>query len=343
MATKSRGDENDPFAHPGGSGSWSGTAQPPPPGPPLPPGSPGAMADPPFAPIASPPAPPVPPVPPASAGSAPIATPPGAYGYPAPSAGGIMYPPPPPSSSWGASSAKNWMGITSLVMGVTCIFAGLIGAIFGHMGLAACRRGEANNRGLALAGVIVNYSMIGLGLVGFAVSAATGDDGRSATPTHTSGFATQRAEPSVEPSFGAAASHPLDASLAVSSYWYDLAIGNCVSDFYAAEPDASGEYPFVDPVVVPCSESHYGEVYALALIGGTEPPNDAVFQAHMAQLCEGSAFEDYVGVSDYFSSALYYDTLYPSPEAWKDGGHEMVCVLVDESGSTVGSLKDSGL
>lgn len=340
MATKSRGDENDPFANQGGRASWSGTAQPPPPGPPLPPGSPGAMPDLPFAPT---PIPPAPPLPPASAGSAPIATPPGAHGYPAPSAGGTMYPPPPPSSSWGASSAKNWMGITSLVMGVTCIFAGLLGAIFGHMGLAACRRGEANNRGLALAGLIVNYSIIGLGLVGLAVTVATGDDGRSATPTHTSGFATQSAEPTADPASDAAASHPLDSSLAISRYWYDLAVGNCISNFYAAEPDASGEYPFVDPVIVPCSEPHYGEVYALALIGGTEPPNDAVFQAHMAQLCEGSAFEAYVGVSDYFSSALYYDTLYPNPAAWKDGGNEMVCVLIDESGATVGSLKNSGL
>ena len=330
MATKSRGDENDPFAKPGGRSSWSGTAKPPPPGPPLPPGSPGTAADPQVAPA------PVPPDP----------TPPNPTGP----GGSIMYPPPSPSTSWGASSSKNWMGITSLVLGVTCIGAGLVGAIFGHLGLAACRRGEANNRGLALAGVIVNYSMIGLGLVGLVFALATsGDSGRPSTPTHTSGFATQNAEPTqstgptAEPTLDAAAGYPLDTSLAVSHYWYDLTVGDCVSAFYSAEPDASGSYPFQDPTLVPCSEPHYGEVYALALIGGTQAPDDAVFQAHTAQLCEGPAFADYVGVSDYADSALYYDVLYPNPEAWNDGGHEMVCVVVEDSGSTVGSLRDSGL
>jgi hypothetical protein len=236
------------------------------------------------------------------------------------------------------------MGVTSLVLGVTVCGAGLLGAIFGHLGLAACRRGEATNRGLALAGVIVNYSMIGLGLVGLAIAAATGGDvGRSATPTHTSGFATQNADPTSAPAVDAAAGHPLDTSLAVSHYWYDLALGDCVSAFHAAEPDASGEYPFVDPIVVPCSESHYGEVYAVAAIGGTEAPNDAIVQAHIAQLCEGSAFTDYVGVSDYYESSLYYDVLYPNSAAWADGGNEMVCVVVEESGSTVGSLRGAGL
>ena len=350
MGTKSRGEENDPFAKPGERSSWSGTAKPPPPGPPLPPGSPGTAAGSRVTPTPVPPGP-TPPTPPTSA---PIATPPGAHGYPPPSAGSTMYPPPSPSTSWGASSSKNWMGITSLVLGVTCIGAGLLGAIFGHLGLAACKRGEANNRGLTLAGVIVNYSMFCLGLAGLVFALATaGDAGRPSTPTHTSGFATQNAEPTqgagptaeptAAPTIDAAAGHPLDTSLAISRYWYDLTVGDCVSAFYAAEPDESGDYPFQDPTVVPCSEPHYGEVYALALIGGTEAPDDAVFQAHTAQLCEGPAFTDYVGVSDYFDSALYYDVLYPNPEAWKDGGHEMVCVVVEESGTTVGSLRDSGL
>ncbi len=255
-----------------------------------------------------------------------------------------MYPPPPPAGNWGASSAKNWMGITSLVLGLTCIGAGLLGVIFGHMGLAACRRGEANNRGLALAGEIVNYSMIAQGLKRNVIAAVTGGDaGRPTTPTHTSGFATQNAEPTPTSAFDVTEGHPLDTSLAISRYWYDLTVGDCVSDFYAAEPDANGDHPFTDPTVVPCSEPHYGEVFALALIGGTEAPSEAVFQAHIAQLCEGPAFANYVGVSDYYASSLYHDVLYPNPAAWKDGGHEMVCVVVEESGSTVGSLRGSGL
>lgn len=276
MCTKSRGDENDPFANPGGRSSWSGTAQPPPPGPPLPPGSPGGTVGPQFAPAPTPPAS----TPPASAPPAPvpIGAPPGAYGYPPPPAGGYMYPPPPASSTWGASSAKNWMGITSLIL--ACIGGGLLGIVFGHMGLVACKRGEANNRGVALAGVIVNYSMIGLLVMVLALVGVLSRSAPSATPTHTSGFATQNAEATQVPIADATEGHPLDTSLAISGYWYDLTIGECVSSFHASEPDASGEYPFQDPTVVPCSEPHYGEVYALATIGGTEASNDAVFQAH---------------------------------------------------------------
>ena len=89
--------------------------------------------------------------------------------YPAPNA--VAYPPPPPAGygyapTYAPSAApKNWMGITALILSViTPIFVitAIPGVIFGHLGLAACKRGEANNRGLALAGVIVGWIMIGL-------------------------------------------------------------------------------------------------------------------------------------------------------------------------------------
>ena len=92
--------------------------------------------------------------------------------YPPPPA--VAYPPPPPAgygyAPTHAPSAypKNWMGILSLILSaVTPIFGitAIPGVIFGHLGLAAFKRGEANNRGLALAGVIVGWVMIGFGVL----------------------------------------------------------------------------------------------------------------------------------------------------------------------------------
>jgi len=96
--------------------------------------------------------------------------------YPAPNSS--SYPPQPPAGYGYApvyaptAAPKNWMGITSLILSlVTPIFVitAIPGVVFGHLGLAACKRGEANNRGLALAGVIVGWVMIGLGIFSVAI------------------------------------------------------------------------------------------------------------------------------------------------------------------------------
>ncbi len=75
---------------------------------------------------------------------------------------------PVPPAYWGPHpSEKNWMGVTSLVLGLAFMVAGPItaipGVIFGHLGRAAARRGEATNGNLALAGLIVSY--VGLGVM----------------------------------------------------------------------------------------------------------------------------------------------------------------------------------
>ncbi|MDR1633813.1 MAG: DUF4190 domain-containing protein [Bifidobacteriaceae bacterium] len=80
-----------------------------------------------------------------------------------------------------ARPAKNGMGVASLVLsiaGVT-VLAGLaigsiLGVIFGHIGLAAAGRGEANNKGIALAGVIIGYIGIALSLLIWGLVAAVG-------------------------------------------------------------------------------------------------------------------------------------------------------------------------
>lgn len=86
-----------------------------------------------------------------------------------------MPPPPPPPPGYSDHShepveKKNGLGIASLVLGIISIIGiitvvggilfGLIGAILGFIARGRVKRGEADNGGVALAGVIT--SLIGL-------------------------------------------------------------------------------------------------------------------------------------------------------------------------------------
>ncbi|MFI6645592.1 DUF4190 domain-containing protein [Streptomyces sp. NPDC050504] len=97
---------------------------------------------------------------------------PGYSGYPGyPGAPGYG-----PPGAWGIAPAPaNGMGIASLVLGIVavtgfCLYGlgivlGVLAVIFGAIGRGKARRGEADNGGMALAGII-------LGVVGALVSAA---------------------------------------------------------------------------------------------------------------------------------------------------------------------------
>jgi peptidyl-prolyl cis-trans isomerase B (cyclophilin B) len=66
------------------------------------------------------------------------------------------------------AEAKNWMNVASLALSLSGLILGvtaIAGIVFGHLGLSAVKRGEANNRGLGLAGLIIGYVLTGLGLL----------------------------------------------------------------------------------------------------------------------------------------------------------------------------------
>lgn len=95
----------------------------------------------------------------------PPAVPPGmlapAYGTQA------AYPPPPHAAP--ANTSRNWLGITSLVLGIV---GGVVFAlVFGFMSLSANKRGQANNRGLAIAGIAAAgaWTLLIAGGIGLAV------------------------------------------------------------------------------------------------------------------------------------------------------------------------------
>ncbi|MEU2431179.1 DUF4190 domain-containing protein [Streptomyces sp. NPDC007861] len=113
----------------------------------------------------------------------PAATPTPGYGYPGtpgtPDAGapGYGYPGYPgyPGSSWAIGPApQNGMGTAAMVLGILALclgwcygifglILGVLALIFGILGRKRCQRGEANNNGQALAGII-------LGAIGMVVA-----------------------------------------------------------------------------------------------------------------------------------------------------------------------------
>lgn len=116
----------------------------------------------------TPPAPPVAAAPPQGG----YAVPPQGNVYAAPPAGYAPtgYAAPPPAVYADPTAAKNWMNIVSLIASISSPITGfgaIVGIIFGHLGLGAVKRGEANNRGMGLAGLIIGYILVAIGVLGF--------------------------------------------------------------------------------------------------------------------------------------------------------------------------------
>ncbi|WP_062310350.1 DUF4190 domain-containing protein [Demequina rhizosphaerae] len=82
--------------------------------------------------------------------------------------------PQPPYGGYAPASSreKNWMGLTSLILslvGLFTWFTAIAGIVFGHLSLSAAKRGEADNRGTGLAGLIIGYVVTVLGIVAMIV------------------------------------------------------------------------------------------------------------------------------------------------------------------------------
>ena len=77
------------------------------------------------------------------------------YGYGAPLAPGQ-------TEGTGRSVASMIIGILSIIGGLTLLFPPIVGVILGHMGL----KREPNGRGMAIAGLVMNYLSLALLLLG---------------------------------------------------------------------------------------------------------------------------------------------------------------------------------
>ncbi|GAA2817550.1 DUF4190 domain-containing protein [Streptomyces showdoensis] len=120
----------------------------------------------------------------------------GAYGYPTGGAPSYGYPPASPYPAYGQpgygqpgwqQAPSNGMGTTSMVLGIIavagfCMYGlgivlGVLALVFGIIGLKKVNRGEATNRGMAIAGVVLGAigTLVSAVFLGFIIWAITQD------------------------------------------------------------------------------------------------------------------------------------------------------------------------
>jgi len=98
-----------------------------------------------------------------------------------------------------------------------------------------------------------------------------------------------------------------------------------------------------NPQLVPCSEPHTAEQYALTeypASAATPFPGDNQLSRFGDDLC-GARFKKYVGV-DQAVSTLDYLSLTPYSDTWAGGDHSISCILFDANQQPLtGSMKDT--
>jgi hypothetical protein len=121
-----------------------------------------------------------------------------------------------------------------------------------------------------------------------------------------------------------------------STYYQDLFRGDCVS-----APDGLGDRDSLD--VVPCSEPHEGEVYAVVtgasfLSDDGGYPGDELMRRYAEERC-GAMEDDYVGDIAKLPASVGIHSYTPSRSDWSDGDRDVICLLGDDDGGLTGSLE----
>lgn len=117
---------------------------------------------------------------------------------------------------------------------------------------------------------------------------------------------------------------------AVATDLADLTVRQCILYPY----DENRE--LMDSVqVVPCTEPHYGEVYATGEFNENKWSDEFEFIVNTA--CS-EEFEDYIGI-DYGSSELYFDFSYTSEYGWELGLRGWRCYVLEPDYEYTGSLE----
>jgi hypothetical protein len=216
----------------------------------------------------------------------------------------VPMPPPDPSTAIPteapATTKNNWQGNTAAVTGLLGI--GLLGVIFGALGLQSVRARTATNRGLALTGVIAGTVWLVVG-VAVAIGVAALGWGSPAGSTYTS----------------------LD----------DLKVGDCfVKHGDVANDEESFEATGL--YTIDCASIHYGEVYYLGELAGTTfPGRDEV----IALTDEGCFSDDAASGVDLDKAAeLTYFYVFPTEDTWSRGDRAYGCMLTSEAEDLVGSI-----
>ena len=107
----------------------------------------------------------------------------------------------------------------------------------------------------------------------------------------------------------------------------DIEVGECTNQDMTS---AVGEIDTVD-----CSESHTAEVFAVFDLEDGDFPGTAEVSELATEGCNGSRFEDYVGIS-YTDSEIFSAPLAPTEQTWNDADDRtVICFAVASDGSAI--------
>jgi hypothetical protein len=145
------------------------------------------------------------------------------------------------------------------------------------------------------------------------------------------------AGPTSSPAAGSADAAAPGTAPPTSDVQAALPVGTCL-----IVPSRPLDVASVTPI--DCAAEHTGEVFISVVLtqaaGAPFPGRDALEQDGRL-LCQGEAFEAYVGVP-YTESNLFAFVLAPTEESWAAGDRDVSCFLSDITGPMVGSQRGTG-
>ncbi|MER5807251.1 DUF4190 domain-containing protein [Streptomyces sp. NPDC002033] len=230
--------------------------------------------------------------------------------------------PPPGPNGWYAPQMApqktNALAIVAFVMSIVCAIP-LVPLILGIVALSQIRSRGEKGKGFAVAAIVIHAATILIyGTV--LVLGLTGTlHGAAAPKRDTSGQVTGSGSSKVN----------------------DIRAGDCfdtdgdLTDY--KDKDGAKASPSVR--VVPCSQPHEGEAYAVFdLPGGAYPGSDKVV-AMAEEKCGGTLLTDYVGNDPKHAAKLELYYYFPQAATWTLGDRKVTCFLGDSSGASTGSAR----
>jgi hypothetical protein len=181
------------------------------------------------------------------------------------------------------------MGVASLVLSVVGMWP--LGLIFGILGINAAHKGRANNRALSIWGVAVSVTWaIGTVVAVVVVGFAVGSIAGNHVP------------------------------------YSGLAVGDCIQE-PAGWVDGGSDLRAPDVTRLSCTKQHWGQVYYVDVLGGTDYPGDDAVQASVDDTCFSDAAAANVDPEHLDQVDVFY--IMPTADSWVHGNRYVICLASD--------------
>ncbi|HOB56030.1 MAG TPA: septum formation family protein [Rhodoglobus sp.] len=113
---------------------------------------------------------------------------------------------------------------------------------------------------------------------------------------------------------------------------FAIGVGDCLND-----GGVEGEVSSV--VVIDCAQPHDSEAYSSIQVPDGDYPGEDAILAQAEQDCL-AAFNTFAGIN-YDQSTLSFSYYYPTEGSWGNGDREILCLILDPAGKTVGTLANA--